>query len=238
MEPTADAGGLAAAAEGGRARTRKGEETRRQIQDAALALFRDLGFEATTMRAVAAAAGVALGNAYYYFRSKEDLVQEIYRRSHEEHVAACAPLLAGETDFKRRLRIVMRAKVDTLLPYHRFAGVLFKTAADPASPLNPWSAASAPLRQEAVALFDDVVAGSRLKVGKELRRELPRLLWLYHMGVILYWIHDSSADCRSTHRLVDGSVDLLDRLLTLARFPIARGLVRSTLKLTASLQSS
>ncbi len=238
MEPNEGAGEVAipAEAEGGKSWTRKGVQTRAQILDAALTLFRDRGFEATTMRAIADSAGVAMGNAYYYFRSKEYLVQELYRRTHEEHQAAFAPLLAGEGNFKRRLLIVMRAKVDTLMPYHRFAGVLFKTAADPASPLNPFSGASDALRRDAVAVFAEVVAGSRLRMAKELRQELPRLLWLYHMGVILYWIHDSSPGCRATYRLVGGSVDLIDRLISLSRLPIARGLVLSALRLAAELR--
>jgi AcrR family transcriptional regulator len=222
-------------AEGGRGRTPKGEQTRAQILETALGLFRDRGYEETTMRAIASTAGVAMGNAYYYFPSKEHIVQVLYRRSHEEHRAVYASLLEGEKEFKQRLLVVMRAKVDTLMPYHRFAGVLFKTAADPASPLNPFSQPSEALRRDAVAVFEEVVEGSRLKVDKALRAELPRLLWLYHMGVILFWIHDSSPGCESTYKLVNGSVDLLARLLALSRLPVARGFVRSVLRLTAEL---
>ena len=43
-----------------------------RIVDAALQLFRDRGFDQTTMRDIAAEADVATGAAYYYFRSKED----------------------------------------------------------------------------------------------------------------------------------------------------------------------
>src|ERR1700740_314025 len=78
----------AGAADAGAPRTRRGEQTRAQILETALALFRDHGYEGTTMRAIARAAGVAVGNAYYYFRSKEALIQEFYRRTHREHLAA------------------------------------------------------------------------------------------------------------------------------------------------------
>ena len=37
------------------------------------------------MRAIAEKAGVSLGNAYHYFRSKEQLIQAFYHRTHEEH---------------------------------------------------------------------------------------------------------------------------------------------------------
>src|SRR5919197_2117334 len=74
-------------------RTPKGEQTRALILRTALDMFRERGYEETTMRAIAARAGVALGNAYYYFRSKEHLVQAFYARTHEEHLAACRPIL-------------------------------------------------------------------------------------------------------------------------------------------------
>lgn len=78
----------------------------------------------------------------------------------------------------------MRAKLDAIRPYHRFAGILFKTAADPASPLNPFSDESQPLRQEATALFARVVEGSTARLSPELMSALPDLLWTYHMGVV------------------------------------------------------
>jgi len=52
--------------------------TRDAIVEAALELFRERGFEGTTMRAVAERAGVSVGNAYYYFSSKDELVQGFY----------------------------------------------------------------------------------------------------------------------------------------------------------------
>jgi AcrR family transcriptional regulator len=234
-DPPSATGVLAAGAEAaapergeepGGAKTPRGEQTRELILEAALALFRDHGYEGTTMRAIARQAGVAVGNAYYYFRSKESLIQEFYRRTHREHLAACAGVLANESELEARLSGVMRAKVDTIMPYHRFAGVLFKTAADPASPLNPWSPDSGPLRREATAMFAEVIAGSRPRIKGELGDALPALLWTYHMGVILYWIHDTSPGCIRTYRLVDESVDLVSRLIALSRLPPLRPLVR------------
>ncbi|MCC7062411.1 MAG: helix-turn-helix transcriptional regulator, partial [Planctomycetes bacterium] len=62
--------------------TSKGERTKERILQAALELFRELGYEATTMRMVADAAKVSLGNAYYYFASKDLLLQAFYHEVH------------------------------------------------------------------------------------------------------------------------------------------------------------
>ena len=67
---------------------RKSVRTRSAIIDAALRLFRERGYEATTMRAIAAEAGVSVGNAYYYFESKEQLIQGFYDRAQVAHAEA------------------------------------------------------------------------------------------------------------------------------------------------------
>ncbi len=203
-------------------KTPKGEQTKALILNSALELLRDLGYEKTTMRAIAKKAGVSLGNAYHYFGSKDHLIQAFYHRTHEEHLAASLPVLEKESSLKARLLSVMRLKISTLEPYHQFAGVLFKTAADPHSPLNPFADDSAPERRDSIRLFEDLVADSKARIPNDLREELPYLLWLYHMGIILFWIHDSSAKSKRTYQLIDRTVDLLDKLISLGRCASAR----------------
>lgn len=216
--------------------TEKGEQTRTLILETALSMFYERGYEETTMRAIAREAGVSLGNAYYYFASKENLIQAIYAKSHVEHLAACRPLLDTTPELKARLKGVMRAKVETLAPYHRFAGVLFRTAADPSSPLNPFSEASGPVRREAVALFAEVLHGSSTKAPKSLAGELPELLWLYHMGIILFWVHDRSPGCERSFHLAERTAEIVHRLIVLAKLPPLRPMVRSLLALLAELR--
>src|SRR5687767_15574746 len=69
------------------AKTPKGDQTRTLILNTALDMFLERGYEQTTMRAIAEKAGASLGNAYYYFRSKEHLIQAFYQTTHDQHVA-------------------------------------------------------------------------------------------------------------------------------------------------------
>src|SRR2546423_1816435 len=85
-------------------RTAKSEQTRTLIVETALRLFREHGYDRTTMRAIAREAGVSVGNAYYYFDSKEHLVQGFYDRVQALHREAAAHVLATERDFGARLR--------------------------------------------------------------------------------------------------------------------------------------
>jgi AcrR family transcriptional regulator len=219
-------------------RTRaKGEQTRQLILETALRLFRERGYTETTMRAIAKEAGVAVGNAYYYFDSKEHLIQGFYDRLQTGHRAAAEPILASERDFAARLRGVLHAGVANTAPYHSFAASFFKSAAEPTSPLSPFSAQSSPARDLAIAIFRDVVEGSTVKLDPELRKELPELLWLGWMGVVLFWVYDKSPGQRKTYQLIDGAVPLIDRLVGLSRLRVLRPALRQVLALVTTIRS-
>ncbi|GAA3213690.1 TetR/AcrR family transcriptional regulator [Actinocorallia longicatena] len=205
----------------------RSEQTRELIVETALRLFREHGYEATTMRVIAKEAGVSVGNAYYYFSSKEELIQAYYDELQESHNAACRLVLDRETTFTARLLGVLRARVDTMVPYHAFAGKFFKFAAEPTSPLNPFSSESGPARTAAIAIYREVVDGSSdLKLSPDFRQELPELLWLYSMGLVLYWVHDSSDGCRKTYLLVDRTVPLVNKMVSMSRLPGFRSVTR------------
>ena len=220
------------------AKTQKGDQTKALILETALEIFREKGYEQTTMRAIADKAKLSLGNAYYYFHSKEHLIQAFYHRTHEEHLAASVPALEKEHTLKARLLTLMRLKIETIEPYHEFAGVLFKTAANPESPLNPFSDETDPVRKESIELFAKAIDDTKTRIPKDLRAELPYLLWVYHMGIVLFWIHDKSPKHRRTYRLIDHTVDLLDKLISLASNPFMRPLRKQALRLVDEIREA
>ncbi len=212
-------------------RTRQAHETRARILDAAIEACIELGYRRATMREIARRAGVSLGNAYYYFPSKAHLVQGFYARCQHEHGEACRAVLARERSFRARLRGVLHAWLDVVDRHHAFAGVLFQTAADPGSPLNPFSPESAATRNDAIALFGEVVTGSDVRIAPDIAPFLPTLLWLYFMGITLFWIHDRSPERRRTRLLVARSAELVAVLVGLARVPALAPARRAALRL-------
>lgn len=215
---------------------RKSDLTKQRIVQAALELFRRDGYEATTMRAVAEAAGVSLGNAYYYFASKDLLLQAFYQEVHDAHVAASAPVLGKERSLHARLRGVMLAKLEVIEPYHHFSALMFRSAADPKSPLNPFHPASAAIRREGEELFAEVLKDCGVRIPKAIQKELPTLLWTYSMGILLYWIHDESADRAQTRALIEHTVDIVSRGIKLAANPLLLPIRKRVLALLADLQ--
>ena len=61
---------------------KKGEMTRLTIEDAALELFMEQGYHATSMRQIAERAGLALGGIYNHFASKDEIFEAIIVDKH------------------------------------------------------------------------------------------------------------------------------------------------------------
>ena len=208
--------------------TPKSEQTRALILETAMRMFQERGYDKTTMRAIAAEAGVSVGNAYYYFESKEYLIQGFYDRTIHEHADLARSRMAGHRDFGERLELALTAWLDCSAPYHEFAAQFFRTAADPDSPMSPFSNESHPARAVAVDLLSEVLGGSDLgpKLDAELAELLPDLLWLHQMVVVLYWVFDRTEDTERTRAFVRRSTPLLAKVINLSRYRMFRPLLR------------
>lgn len=216
---------------GSMTRSARGAHTRTAIIDAALGLFEEVGYDATTMRSIADRAGVSVGNAYYYFASKDHLIQGFYDRAAELHGDASAARVDGLTEFGARLHGHLDAWFELMGGYHQFAAAFFRIAADPASPMSPFSPESVAAREVAIERFRTIVDGSDLTVPDHVRAELPELLWLYHMGLILFWVHDRTPDQVATRLAVARTVPLLNRAIRLVDVPELRALIDDVISL-------
>lgn len=215
----------------------KSENTKARILQTALRLFRERGFDETTMRAVAEEAGVALGNTYYYFKSKDELVHHFYAHLQSQGLAACEGVLLVESGLRARLVGVIRAQLAISLPYKETFASLFRIAADPRSELNPFHEKTTGLRESCIARFDQVITGADEKVHPDLKRELPYLLWLYHLGIVLFWIYDQSPGSARTFRLLELSSELVVNLIKFAGMPFLQPLRQSVLTIVTNLKT-
>lgn len=200
--------------------TTKAQQTKARILNSALDLFREKGFDETTMRDIAASAGVATGATYYYFGSKDDLAMAFYGRLAEESREVIPPALARTRDFKNRVHFIIEQKLEQFENHRRFIGALFRTAVGPESTISPFGEETKPIRDEAIGWFQMAIDGSNVTVPKEFRESLPRLLWLYQMGIVMFWIYDRSPGQERTHRFVNNTIDLIVQGLKLSGLPL------------------
>jgi AcrR family transcriptional regulator len=196
----------------------RGDETRDRIHAAALTLFRKKGFDATTMRDIAAAGGVSLGAAYYYFSSKEAIVLAYYERTHAKSSAQALETFARTTDVRERLGAAFHAKLDVLARDRKLIVGLFRSIADPSADISIFGARTREIRDESILLFDRAIdpAPELALLDANARRVLVLALWSLHMGVMLYFIHDTSPKQHKTRALVDRSLDLVASLIPVA----------------------
>lgn len=204
---------------------KKSEETRTRILEAALAVFRERGFERATMREIATAAGVAVGAAYYYFESKDAIVMAFYERSQGEMRPQIEALLERSKTLESRLRAVISTKFECFGPNRKLLGAL-SAHSDPEHPLSPFSKETSEIREQDIGFFARAVADSGVKLPQSIEPYLPRLLWMYQMGLILFWVYDHSEEQRRTMVLYEKTLKMILVALKLAGIPLLRPLHR------------
>jgi AcrR family transcriptional regulator len=217
--------------------TPKAEETRSRILEAALTTFRERGFERATMREIADAAQVATGAAYYYFDSKEAIVMAFYQRAQEDLRPEVERALATSRTFEARVRAIVTGKLRYFGPNRVLMGAL-SAHADPAHPLSPFSEATRAVREEDVGGFARAVDDSRVRLPRQIAPYLPRLLWLYQMGIILFWVCDNSPGQRRTEILLEKTLKMMTFALRFAGLPFLRPMHRLAGELLQAIYGS
>jgi AcrR family transcriptional regulator len=204
--------------------TAQGLETRDRLYRTAIERMASHGYEKTTMRDVAQAAGVSAGLLYRYFPSKRAVVLALYDDLSAAFVARAAAMSAGR--WRDRYLFAIRTSLEVLGPWRSVLAalipVLVGTGDDGLfAPRTSFS------RERVQSVFQLAVAGATDAPKGDVRDALGRLLYLIHLGVLLWWLIDKSPSQGATA----GLVALIERaapLVALAmRIPAVRGVVRS-----------
>ena len=95
------------------------EESRQAILEHALALFSAQGYEGTSMKAIADAAGMSPGLIYHYFDGKESLLHAIFEESMRDVLASFAAADAAPAPADR-IEALVRASVRILREHLSF----------------------------------------------------------------------------------------------------------------------
>ena len=198
--------------------TPKARRSRERILEAALELFAERGYGATTMRDVAREAGASLGLAYRYFASKEEFALALYMRLAEESEEWVWGGLVGGTVAERFER-AMVAKLDQVSSHRGPLAALLSRSLDPNSPISALGEGTAAVRERMGGVFLEVVRGASDAPGERQARELGNLLYALHLAILLYWFHDKTPGARATRELVGSARETLRYLRPALRLP-------------------
>jgi AcrR family transcriptional regulator len=175
--------------------------TRRNILDAARRLFAERGFDSTTTRDVAAAAGIAAGTLFNYFPSKEAIVGSLAAEAMEE---ALADVKTDEAEsLEEALFAVIAAGLRRMKPLRKHLPAFLETALNPlTTSADEASTAFRTSHLEAVAALASTHGFGHLP------STALQLYWTLYTGALAFWAADESPKQEETLALVDDSLDM------------------------------
>src|SRR5262249_51228714 len=160
---------------------------RQRLYDIAIGLIAERGFEDATLREVAERAGVSVGLLYRYFPNKRAVVLALYDELSAEYAGHAAAMPAGR--WRERFVFALTASLQVLGPHRPTLATLTPIlVGDPGQGL--FSPATAFSRRRVQTVFHEAVAGASDAPRAEVVAPLGRLLYLAHLGVILWWLLD------------------------------------------------
>ncbi len=99
-----------------RARCRPSNGNRREaLLRVCARLFREKGFDGTTIRDISAAAGMHSGSPFYHFRSKQEMLVAVMEQGLAEGLRRSEAVLAAPLAPEDKFRRLIRAQLDTIL---------------------------------------------------------------------------------------------------------------------------
>ncbi|HSW34165.1 MAG TPA: TetR/AcrR family transcriptional regulator, partial [Steroidobacteraceae bacterium] len=143
-----------------------------QILDEAAKLFREKGFQATSVRDIVRAVDMLPGSLYYHFAAKEDLLVAVYAEGVRRISDSVTRAVECRTDPWERLEAACIGHLEALLQESDYAQVVIRVR-----PSDAMSVADEliKLRDEYEKIFNDLIAALPLARGVD-RRSLKLML--------------------------------------------------------------
>lgn len=91
------------------------DSPRGRLLSAAAHLFRDKGFDRTTVRDIAAAVGIQSGSIFHHFKTKEDILYAVMEEVIHFNTARLQQAVALETTAAGKLRALIRAELQSIV---------------------------------------------------------------------------------------------------------------------------
>lgn len=181
-------------------RSSRGEKVRDLLFATATRLIAERGYERTTLRTIAAEAGVSVGNVYHYFPSKQAVVLHLYDTLSGQYAERAEEMPQGS--WVSRTLFAIEASLDVLGPEREvLAGLTSVLIGDPEGGLFAPATTDARLRVQNAFVQAVVEADDAPDV--DAASALGRLLYLAHLAVILLWLLDRSPRQRATAALLE-----------------------------------
>ncbi|MCC6275474.1 MAG: TetR/AcrR family transcriptional regulator [Leptospiraceae bacterium] len=215
---------------------KKKDQTKEYILKTALKLFQKKGFEKTTMRDIAEKADLALGAAYYYFGSKEEIVLEFYERTqiriHDEIQGNWKP----KEEFSELLQDYFLLQIKSLEEYKGLLHVIANQFGSKNNSLSPFGKDTGRIRERTLDIHKAILIRTKCLKDKSKLDSVAFLLWLILMSLILFWIYDNSKNSSRTKQLIRIYSALLENLAKSEKIPLLKKFTNPIFEITELFQ--
>lgn len=143
-----------------------------QILDEAARLFREKGFQATSVRDIVRAVDMLPGSLYYHFAAKEDLLLAVYAEGVRRISESVTKAVGARRDPWDRLEAACVGHLEALLQESDYAQVVIRVRPSDAPSV---AAELVQMRDDYERLFNDLIAALPLEGGAD-RRSLKLML--------------------------------------------------------------
>ena len=205
-------------------RTAEGEAARTRLYRTAIRLIGERGYEAATLRAVAARARVSPALLYRYFPNKRAVVLALYDELSDQFAQRATDMPEGR--WRDRFVYALELSLRVLGPHRTTLRALAPVmVGDVEEGVFARNTAFSRLRVQTA--FQTAVVESSDAPKKAVAEAVGRLLYLLHLGVILWWLLDHSHDQRATRALVTLFGQILPSAALALHLRPVRGFVQS-----------
>jgi AcrR family transcriptional regulator len=180
-------------------RTAEGEAARLRLYQTAISLIDEKGYEAATLREVAKRAGVSPGLLYRYFPSKRSVVLALYDELSDTFAQQATEMPRGK--WRDRFVHALDLSLSVLGPHRVTLRALAPIMVGDAEE-GVFAQSTAFSRLRVQTAFQNAVVDATDAPKGPLAEAIGRLLYLLHLGVILWWLLDRSPRQRATNALV------------------------------------
>lgn len=179
--------------------TPKAIQTRQHIYDTAITLFKEYGYDETTIRDIASSADVSVGLTYRYFARKEDIVMSLYSEHINHLISSMENLPTGQ--LADRYYEVLEQTLTDFADYRLALMALFGTAMRPDSGLSLMGTDDNPTSLQLTEGYHQLVLSSDDALKEPKALQLSVALYTFHMLVIIFWLYDRTPNQKATHKL-------------------------------------
>jgi len=160
------------------------EARRRQVRDAALRVFSQRGYRATSMQDLAREVGMGKASLYHYFRGKEEVLTELYEEVLRENVIAVRRIARRERPAVEALADVIVERVVYTCQNKHLLNIFFEEEAELPSRMR---ARLIRVRREYEAAVMEIVERGR-RSGEIVLNTTPRLFMNTFLGAA-NWVY-------------------------------------------------